>query len=420
MRIRSLSFFLIFSIVISFACFTIRSADAQVRPINDYGELGFQQAIRRLNTTASVMMIGAHPDDEDSGLLAYLARGESARTSYLSLTRGDGGQNIIGPELFEALGVIRTEELLQARHLDGAEQYFTRAFDYGFSKTLDEAKQKWPVDVIKCDMVRAIRQFKPQVVISVWSGTPGDGHGQHQYSGYISPIAVSAAADATQCTDAGPTWQVLKFYVERGSSNQPTVRINVGKYDPLLGRSYFEIAMEGRSQHRSQGEGRLELRGDQFSTLNYVSGTVPKGAAETSVFDGIDTRPPWAQVSFTSTLSDLLAFWSHVPENSPARNDLAEAIIHRAGIQIDVLSDRETIAPGEALGVGVKVYLNNAPSAKIASVRWFMPAGWDVSKAQLPSENTTAFNRREAASYSDYFVANVPLNAEPTQPFWLD
>src|SRR5713101_5837248 len=123
-------------LVVCLASITLVSnAVAQVRPVNDYGALGLGRLLKKLNTTASVMMIGAHPDDEDSALLAYLARGENARTAYLSLTRGDGGQNIIGPELFESLGVIRTEELLQARRLDGAEQYFARAFDYGFSKT---------------------------------------------------------------------------------------------------------------------------------------------------------------------------------------------------------------------------------------------------------------------------------------------
>ena len=417
MRIRSLPFFLTVSITVLINLNV--AALCQVRPVNDYGELGLQQAIRRLNTTASVMMIGAHPDDEDSALLAYLARGESARTSYLSLTRGDGGQNIIGPELFEALGVIRTEELLQARRLDGAEQYFTRAFDYGFSKTLDEAKQKWPVEVIKCDMVRAIRQFKPQVVISVWSGTPNDGHGQHQYSGFISPIAVKAAADPGQCTDAGPAWQVLKLYMERGVTAQSALRINVGRYDTLLGRSYFEIAMEGRSQHKSQGEGRLELRGDQFSSLALADSRVGKPEKESSIFDGIDTRPPWGAVGPTASLKELLGLLSRVPENSSARNTLAEAIVDRAGIQIDALSDRETVAPGETLGIGVKVYLNSAQSAKVTSIRLLAPVGWDISKTQPPSDNTTAFNRRETASYSDYFAANVPLNAALTQPYWL-
>ena len=265
---------------------------AQVRPVNDYGAIGIEQVLKRLNTTASVMMIGAHPDDEDSALLAYLARGENARTAYLSLTRGDGGQNIIGPEMFEPLGVIRTEELLQARRLDGAEQYFTRAFDYGFSKTLAEAKQKWDEKVVLCDAVRAIRLFQPMVVISRFSGTPADGHGHHQFAGYISPIAVKAAADQQQCTQSGPAWQVLKFYVEQGFGDNlpaPTLRLNTGQYDAVLGRTYFEIAMEGRSQHRSQGEGRIEFHGDQFSGLNLAESKVSRAESEKTLFGAVDT-----------------------------------------------------------------------------------------------------------------------------------
>ncbi len=251
---------------------------AQVRPVYDYGAIGLGQLLKRLNATKSVMMIGAHPDDEDSALLAYLARGENARTAYLSLTRGDGGQNIIGPELFEPLGVIRTEELLQARRLDGAEQFFTRAFDFGFTKTLAETRQKWDEKIILCDVVRAIRLFRPLVVISRFAGTPADGHGQHQYSGYISPLAVKAAADSSQCADSGAAWQVLKFYVEQGfrSNETPTLKINIGEYDPLLGRSYAEIAAEGRSQHQTQEQGGLELKGDRFSGLNLAESKVPK------------------------------------------------------------------------------------------------------------------------------------------------
>src|SRR5213076_3494439 len=132
----------------------------------DRGAMGLSQALKRLDVVGSVLHTGAHPDDENSALLSWLARGQGVRTAYLSATRGEGGQNLVGPELFEALGVIRTEELLQARRLDGAEQYFTRAYDYGFSKTLSEAKSKWPEDVIKCDVVHAIRLFRPLVVIS--------------------------------------------------------------------------------------------------------------------------------------------------------------------------------------------------------------------------------------------------------------
>ncbi len=220
------------------------NASAEVRPIYDMGATGLDQALRRLRSSASVMMIGAHPDDEDSGLLAYLARGENARTAYLSLTRGDGGQNLIGPELFEPLGVIRTEELLQARRLDGAEQYFTRAFDFGFSKTLAETRQKWDEPTVLCDAVRAIREFRPMAVISRFTGTPADGHGHHQFAGYVSPIAVRAAADRSQCTDAGPTWQVKKFYVSQGfrSDSAPKLRLDTGKYDrarPLIFRDRY-------------------------------------------------------------------------------------------------------------------------------------------------------------------------------------
>ena len=270
--------------------FSIKT-NAQVSPVYDQGAVGLGQLLKRLNNTKSVMMIGAHPDDEDSDLLAYLARSENARTVYLSLTRGDGGQNVIGPELFESLGVIRTEELLQARRLDGGEQLFTRAFDYGFSKTLAEAKEKWDEKEILCDTVRAIRTFRPLVVISRFSGIPNDGHGQHQYAGFIAPLAVKAAADANQCKEAGATWQVLKFYVSQGfrSNEEPGLKINTGKYDFLLGRSYAEIAAEGRSQHKTQEQGGLELKGDRFSGLNLVESKVPKIQDEKSIFDGIDT-----------------------------------------------------------------------------------------------------------------------------------
>src|SRR5690606_28656092 len=170
-------------------------AASQVRPVYDRGATGLGQMLKRLQTTASAMHIGAHPDDEDSGLMAYLARHEQARTAYLSLTRGDGGQNVIGDELSEALGVIRTEELLQARTLDGGEQFFTRAMDYGFSKSRGEAARMWGEREILGDMVRAIRLYRPMVVTSRFSGTAADGHGHHQFAGHLAPLAFRAAGD---------------------------------------------------------------------------------------------------------------------------------------------------------------------------------------------------------------------------------
>src|SRR5215213_2389272 len=164
----------------------------------DRGVAALGQAINRLGVVASVLHTGAHPDDEDTALLAYLARGREARTAYLSLTRGDGGQNLIGPELFEPLGVIRTEEMLSARRLDGAQQFFTRAFDFGFSKVRDEALARWDREAVLGDMVRVIRTFRPLVIVSQWTGTPRDGHGHHQAAGFLTVEAYKAAADPSR------------------------------------------------------------------------------------------------------------------------------------------------------------------------------------------------------------------------------
>jgi LmbE family N-acetylglucosaminyl deacetylase len=441
------------------------STSAQVRPVNDYGAIGIEQLLNRLNTTASVMMIGAHPDDEDSALLAYLARGENARTAYLSLTRGDGGQNIIGPELFESLGVIRTEELMQARRLDGAEQYFTRAYDYGFSKTLAEAKQKWDEKVVLCDAVKAIRLFRPMVVISRFTGTPADGHGHHQFAGYLSPIAVKAAADPGQCSQAGPAWQVLKFYVEQGFGDnlpEPTVRVNTGQYDPALGRTYFEVAMEGRSQHRSQGEGRLELHGAQYSGLNLIETKTRKAEKETGIFDGINTtiaaaddvlglseRPSYAYhaqaseiaeralkdyrpsstAATAATLVDLYKSLS-TAEQSQNRTPAAAFLINKKmaecaaalrialGVQIDALADKETAVPGEDVNVAVKVFTQKNDGVAVKQVTLKTPSGWQSYKAEAPKENAQAF-RREAADNASFFTLKIPRESHPTQPYWL-
>ncbi|HYJ92747.1 MAG TPA: PIG-L family deacetylase, partial [Pyrinomonadaceae bacterium] len=429
---------LLLATLVGLYVFLVGSAVAQVRPINDYGANGLAQLLRRLQTTGSVMMIGAHPDDEDSALLAYLARGENARTAYLSLTRGDGGQNIIGPELFEPLGIIRTEELLQARRLDGAEQYFARAYDYGFSKTLAEAKSKWPEEVIKCDVVRAIRSFHPLVVISRFTGTPRDGHGQHQYAGYITPIAVKAAGDLQQCTDAGEPWTVRKFYVEGGfgDNSEPTLRINTGQYDPILGRTYFEIAMEGRSQHRSQGEGRIEFHGDSFSGLNLVDAA--NGLREKSIFDGLDVRPHVILDNFFNNpdlmhptehiLTGLVLLYkearSHLTSEGRYRDadllaNATDAVRNASGIQIDALADSETIAPGGDLMVSVKAFLPKDSIVKIGDITLATPFKWTITKTEPPQQNNAAYNSREVATAGAVFKVQVDPTAELTEPYWL-
>jgi LmbE family N-acetylglucosaminyl deacetylase len=276
------------------------AVDAQVRPVYDRGAAGLTQILERLQTTASALHTAAHPDDEDSAFIARTARGDHARVAYLSLNRGEGGQNIIGTELFDGLGVIRTEELLQARRLDGGEQFFTRTFDYGFSKTRAEAAAKWNEREVLGDMVRVIRMFRPLVIYSRWQGTPADGHGQHQLAGYLSPLAFKAAGDPDefpeQITEGLRPWQAKKFYRGTGfrpdPANPPTLQVQTGLFDPVLGRTFAEISAEGRSQHKSQEMGTIEPRGPQTSNLRLVESLVQAPTPERSIFDGIDVTVP--------------------------------------------------------------------------------------------------------------------------------
>lgn len=430
----------------------------QIRPVYDRGVMGLGQALKRINTSATVMMIGAHPDDEDTALLAYLARGEAARTAYLSLTRGDGGQNILGGELGESLGVIRTEELLQARKLDGAEQYFTRAFDYGFSKTLDEAKSKWNEELVLCDAVQAIRDLRPMVVISRFSGTSADGHGQHQFAGYISPLAVNAAADPARCLAAGPAWNVRKFFISQGfrSSAEPRLRVNTGVYDPILGRSYFEVAMEARSQHRSQEQGVLELKGSMFSGMNPADGVNAAG-----IFAGIDTSVAAIAANTNNSesrfveLADDLSVKAAEASQLFRRNDaelvrvlaeayklaldaesatrqphskafmrqkqqeIVEAIELAAGIQIDAIADAETVIPGGGANIAARVFYPASDLIMINEINLRTPSGWTVEKAEAPSGTQSGFFRRESPNDAAYFSVTAPTSAVPTEPYWL-
>ncbi len=260
------------------------------------GAVELAQLVDGLGMTARVLVVGAHPDDEDTRLIAYLARGRHAETAYLSLTRGDGGQNLIGNELGEALGAIRTEELLAARRIDGGRQYFTRAFDFGFSKTAAETFRHWPRDTVLGDVVRVVRAFRPQVMIAIFSGTPADGHGHHQASGILAREAYDVAGDTVRFPAAqfGPAWTVGKFYRNtsyRGSETA-TLRYNAGAYDPVLGRSYAELAAISRSQHKSQGQGGLERKGVSIVSMRREATRVNEGTpanAERDLFDGIDT-----------------------------------------------------------------------------------------------------------------------------------
>jgi LmbE family N-acetylglucosaminyl deacetylase len=273
---------------------------AQLEPPGTGGVVALDRELRMLGHYRRVLMIGAHPDDEDTELLTVLVRGMGAEAAYLSLTRGEGGQNLLGPELGEALGLIRTEELLAARRLDGARQYFTRAFDFGYSKSMEETWEHWPQDSVLKDVVRIVRRFRPQIIVSVFSGTPRDGHGQHQVSGWAALEAFAAAGDTARFTELARDeglrpWTPLKLYRStRFDSTATTDTLDGGVLDRAVGKSYHQIAMASRSLHRSQDMGRLQDMGPSRVPLALVEDRTAEGA--TGLFEGIDTTltaMPW-------------------------------------------------------------------------------------------------------------------------------
>jgi LmbE family N-acetylglucosaminyl deacetylase len=447
-------------------------ATAQVRATYDQGAGGLTRQLQRLQTTASVLHTGAHPDDEDSALVAYHARHENARTAYLSLTRGAGGQNIIGTEQSDLLGVIRTEELLQARRLDGAEQFFTRAVDYGFSKHRAEAARLWNEEIILEDMVRVIRRFRPDVIISRWNGSPSDGHGHHQFAGHLTPMAFEAAADPDrfpgQLAEGLAPWQAGKLYVsERRAADaldDGLLVVNTGIIDPVAGRSYFQIGMQGRSQQKTQQMGSLELSGRQESALRLASSEIDSDVPGNGLFAGMDTsiqgianhedRPSAALLNGLSELGTLAAealraYDPLKPESlmpvlanglAKARelrqlasspdairlldekvNEFSSALFLAAGVTLDALVDAETVVPGGSLQVAVRAFDSAVADANISDVTLTIPEAWDSSRSDGISElgNEQSFRRKEQATTAYFFNVAVPADAVPTEPYWL-
>ena len=266
------------------------------KPAQDEGALGVWQKLRKLQTTASAMHTTAHPDDEHGAMLTMLSRGQGARLSLLTLNRGESGDNAIGSELFDALGLIRTEELLLADRYYGVDrQYFTTVVDYGFSKRLDETLEKWGRENLLRDVVRVIRIERPLVLIARFQGNERDGHGNHQAAGLITQEAFRVAGDPhvfPEQMQAGlRPWQPLKLYMGGVRENEDwTLKVDAGVYDPVLGESYATIARLGLSFQRSQNGGRFTPQpGPSVSFYKRLQSRVAAPAKETSFFDGIDT-----------------------------------------------------------------------------------------------------------------------------------
>ncbi len=449
----------------------------------DRGVVGAGLRLRQLDGVKRVLMIAAHPDDEDTSLLATLARGMGAETAYLSLSRGEGGQNLIGPRLHEGLGVIRTGELLAARALDGGDQYFTRAFDFGFSKTIDEALQLWPFEEVLRDVVFVVRKFRPHVIVSVFSGTPRDGHGQHQLAGRAAHEAFEAAGDPNRYPELAAQgvapWQPSKLYTAmRFLPREATLGVPTGGFDPLLGRSHFQLAMESRSQHRSQDMGSGEHPGPRSSSL-LLAASVVEGTNDDGIFAGVDTtligqlgtplpagwpadtarrieqyrgalanaaqglsalRPDGAVAALARAARILGDLRDAAPEG-PGRQllehrlgQLSEALLAAAGVVADVRVGRDLLTPGESVVVDVNVWNGGAFDLSAVAPRLALPPGWEASpteEASVPRSRSPFFRTPVPPLSADGTVASgqiarwswrvrVPADAPSSAPYYLD
>src|SRR6266498_1499999 len=266
-------------------------------------------ALRKLNVLGSVLYIAAHPDDENTRLLSYFSKDRMYRTGYLSLTRGDGGQNLIGNEQGIELGLIRTQELLSARRIDGAEQFFSRAYDFGYSKNPEETFTKWDKEKILSDAVWVIRKFQPDIVITRFPTTGEGGHGHHTASAILANEASTAAADPNRFPEQLKLvkpwqpkrilWNSFNFGGTNLTSNDQ-FKFDVGGYNPLLGKSYGEIAAASRSQHKSQGFGVAASRGEAIEYFKTTGGSAPIN----DIMDDVELT--WKRVQDGQAISKMI------------------------------------------------------------------------------------------------------------------
>src|SRR5262249_42184449 len=281
------------SALLASALFSLSSGPgAELPPPSTGGLAALEPALQKLSTNKRILVVGAHPDDENTALLALVARGMGGEAAYLSLSRGEGGQNLIGDELGVGLGLIRSQELAAARRRDGARQYFTRAYDFGFSKSLSESLRLWPKPEILKDAVRIIRRFRPQVVFATFTGTDRDGHGQHQEAGVVAREAFRLAGDPQAFPElAGEglaPWAPTTLVRSNWFDDTNAIRLETGGVDPLSGYSYNQIAMASRSLHRSQEMGRIQPAGPSQTGAIWEAGG--DGGKTKDLFAAVDTR----------------------------------------------------------------------------------------------------------------------------------
>jgi len=408
-----------------------------------------QLALNKLTVLGSAMYVAAHPDDENTALIAWLANERLLRTAYLSMTRGDGGQNLIGDQKGPLLGVLRTQELLAARRIDNGEQYFTRAIDFGYSKNPQETLAIWGHDTILADVVWNIRRFQPDVIITRFPTTGEGGHGHHTASAILAGEAFKAASDPTKFPEQlqyVSVWQPRRLFFNKFSfrplppddpSLAKSLRVDLGTYNTLLGRAYTEIAAESRSEHKSQGFGSAERRG---SILNYFD-QLAGDPAHSDMFEGIDQswsrypggdsvgkilqqaastfdpKDPQKTIPLLLQASDALdrlgasPAWSERvnPWIAVKRQELLDAIRACAGLSIDVAARDSSVVPGGEIPINVSVVNRSDYPFVLQMV---------ASRYANPSKGVLQPLKNNQPIRTDITV-KVPDDFPISQPYWL-
>jgi len=405
--------------------------------------------IQKLNFLGSVLYIAAHPDDENTRLISYLSNDIKAQTGYLSLTRGDGGQNLIGTELRELLGVIRTQELIEARKIDGGEQFFSRANDFGFSKNPDETLQVWDKDKIVSDVIWVIRKFQPDIIINRFDHrSPGTTHGHHTSSAMLSYEAFDKVNDAgifPNQLQYTTTWQPKRLFFNTSwwfygskekfdaADKSNLCKLQIGTYYQSLGKSNQEIAALSRSRHQSQGFGSTGTRGEDEEYLEFLKGDTPKD--KTNIFDGIDTT--WNRVKGGKAMGDILKNVENnfdfknpaasVPELVKAYDliqniedkhwkyikseEIKKIIAGCAGLYFEAVSDVQEITPNSTLKVKVEIVNRSSIQMKING----------MGAIPLLESNTEGIaDLKENIPYTKNIELQIAKEVNYTNPYWLN
>jgi LmbE family N-acetylglucosaminyl deacetylase len=394
--------------------------------------------LKKLNVLGSVLYVAAHPDDENTRLLAYLSKERLYRTGYLSMTRGDGGQNLIGDEQGVELGLIRTQELLSARRIDGAEQFFARAFDFGFTKTTEEALRTWGKEKILSDVVWVIRRFQPDVIITRFPEDGRAGHGHHSASAVLAHEAFMAAADPNrfpeQLKQGVQPWQAKRLlwntfnFGNTNTTSEDQLKIDVGVYNPILGKSYGEIAAESRSQHKSQGFGIPKSRGEAIEYFTTVSGVSPGK----DLMDDVVTS--WSRVEGASKIESLVdRLIEHYSLSNPEKSlpalvnlykelqqlkdgywknqklkEVQQLVEACSGLWLEATVRNPYAVQGDPLLVNIAMIDRLGSDISIQDIKL---NGWDtLYKTHLITNKNYSFGQR-------MIVAD---NKPVTQPYWLE